>query len=259
MIYDRFRMMMRIAVANHKGGVGKTTTAINLGTYLALKGKRVLLIDLDPQACLTLGLGIDASEMDTTAYELFLGKNVDECIIETEVERLHLIPSKLDLAGAEVELTNEIGREFILSKALKKLEGYDYVLVDCPPNLGLFTINAMVACRNVLVPVQAEYFPLKGVDQLERVGEKIREGLDIPVKFRYLITMVNQRTKLGKDVIKEIREKKGDVVFKTVIPRNVKLAEAPSHGKPIALYDPECKGALAYSKLAEEVMTLEWW
>lgn len=251
---------MEIAVVNHKGGVGKTTTVANLGGYLALKGKRVLLIDLDPQACLTTCFGINPiKEGLNTSYELFTGEKIKNCITNTRYKNLDIIPSKLDLAGAEVELINEIGREQILYRAIKKLDNYDYILVDCPPNLGIFTINAMVACRNILVPVQAEYLPLIGVDQIENVAEIIKRNLEIGISFRYLITMVDYRTNLAKEIIKEIREQKGKAVFKTEIPKNVKLAEAPSHGKPIFDYDPECKGALAYSKLADEVVSLEWW
>jgi chromosome partitioning protein len=144
-------------------------------------------------------------------------------------------------------------------KALKHLEGYDYIVVDCPPNLGIFTVNSIIACGNVLVPIQAEYYPLEGVGHLIKLANAISERLDIPVRLRYIITMMDSRTKLGKEVEKEVRKELGDKVFKTVIPRNVKLAEAPSHGKPIALYDPECKGAKAYKKLAGEVMALEEW
>ena len=164
----------------------------------------------------------------------------------------------MDLAGAEVELANEVGREFILRDALAELDDYDYIITDSPPSLGILTLNAMIACENVLVPVQTEYYALEGLAQLLRTTELITKRLKIPLKLKFLITMYDARTKLSEDVASQLREYFGDRVFKTIIPRNVKLAEAPSYGKPILLYDPECRGALAYKKLAEEVDSIEW-
>jgi len=252
---------MWVAVCNQKGGVGKTTTAINLSAYLALFGKEVLLVDLDPQANATIGLGFTTKEVKVSMYDVFTGeKTIEECVLRTEVENLYLAPSKIDLAGAEIELVNEVGRELILRKALKRVgKEFDYIIVDSPPNLGLFTLNALVACENVLVPIQAEYFPLEGLGHLLKLAKVIEDRLDLKIRFRYLLTMVDKRTRLGREVVEEVRKNLGERVFKTEIPRNIKLAEAPSHGKPIPLYDPNCTGALAYKKLAEEVVQLEEW
>ncbi len=252
----KFRMM-RICVCNQKGGVGKTTTAVNLSAYLAHMGRRVLLIDMDPQAAATSGLGV--SKVERTVYNVLVGEcQISDAIVRTEIEGLELVPSSMDLAGAEVELANEVGREFILRDAISNLDGYDYVIVDSPPSLGILTVNSMIACENLLVPVQTEYYSLEGLAQLLRTVELIKRRLRIPIRLRYLITMYDARTRLSKDVVAQLRDHFGDRVLKTVIPRNVKLAEAPSHGKPILLYDPECRGALAYKKLAEEVDGVEW-
>jgi len=248
--------MIRICVCNQKGGVGKTTTAINLSAYLALRGRRVLLIDTDPQAAATSGLGIENPEV--TIYDVLVDGRLDEAITETEVEGLRLVPSSVDLAGAEIELANEVGREFLLRDVLDGLEGYDYIVVDSPPSLGILTLNGIIACGNVLVPIQAEYYALEGLAQLLNTTKLIEKRLRIPIKTRFLITMYDTRTKLSEEVKRQVLEHLGDRVFKTVIPRNVKLAEAPSFGKPIALYAPDSKGAIAYRKLAEEVDGVEW-
>ena len=251
--------MRKICVCNQKGGVGKTTTAINLSAYLATMRKKTLLIDIDPQAAATSGVGVDKSKLKRTIYDVLLGEcSIKDVTVETQVENLDLVPSNMDLAGAEVELSNEVGREFILRDAIADLDGYDYVIVDSPPNLGVLTLNAMIACENLLVPVQAEYYALEGLAQLLKTTELIKRRLRIPLKIRFLITMYDKRTRICDDVANQLREYFGDKVFKTVIPRNVRLAEAPSYGKPILLYDPGCKGAVAYKKLAEEVDSVEW-
>ncbi|MCS7119531.1 MAG: ParA family protein [Archaeoglobaceae archaeon] len=244
--------MIRISVCNQKGGVGKTTTAVNLSAYLALSGKKTLLIDLDPQAAATSGLGVKG---DKTSYNLISGEETEP--VATEVENLFIIPSSIDLAGAEIELANEPGRELILKEQVEKFQRYDYLIVDTPPNLGVLTVNAITACEKVLVPVQAEYYPMEALSRLWRIFELLRRRMKIDVRERYVVTMFDPRVRICKEVEAELRRILGEKVFKTIIPRNSKLAEAPSHGKPIALYDPECKGAKAYKSLSEEIIQLE--
>lgn len=244
--------MIRISVCNQKGGVGKTTTAVNLSAYLALSGKKTLLIDLDPQAAATSGLGVNG---DKTSYNLISGEETEP--VATKVENLFIIPSSIDLAGAEIELANEPGRELILKEQVEKFQGYDYLIVDTPPNLGVLTVNAITACEKVLVPVQAEYYPMEALSRLWRIFELLRRRMKIDVRERYVVTMFDPRVRICKEVEAELRRILGEKVFKTIIPRNSKLAEAPSHGKPIALYDPECKGAKAYKSLTEEIIQLE--
>ncbi len=248
--------MRKISIyAIRKGGVGKTATAVNLSAYLALMGRKILFIDMDPQAAATSGLGIGKNKLERTVYGILIGdRSIKDGIVQTEINGLDIIPSNMDLAGAEVELANEVGREFILRDSLADLDGYDYIIADSPPSLGILKINAMIACENILVPVQTEYYALEeGLAQLLRTVELIKKRLKVPLKLRFLITMYDARTRLSEDVASQLKEYFGDRVFKTIIPRNVKLAEAPSHGKPILLYDPECRGAIAYRKLAEEV------
>ncbi len=259
-INDKLRDLVvknvKIGICNQKGGVGKTTTAINLASYLAVFGRDVLLIDMDPQAAATSGVGIE--KVDGTIYDVLVGdKSIEDVVISSKVENLSVIPSNISLAGAEVEFSNEVGREFLLKDALDSVE-FDYIIVDSPPNLGVLTLNAMIACVNLLVPIQAEYYALEGLAQLIKTINLIKKRLKIELKPRYLITMYDSRTKLSEEVSKQIREYFKDRVFKTIIPRNVRLAEAPSHGLPIHLYDESCKGALAYKKLAEEVDSVEW-
>lgn len=246
--------MELIAVANNKGGSGKTTTAVNLSAYLALLGKHTLLIDMDPQAAATSGVGIDEWNLEKTIYDALTNLSIPEVAIHTTIERLSIVPANLYLSVAEVELASQLGRELILSKKVQKLNGYDYVIIDTPPYFGILTMNALVACSTILVPIQAEYYAMRGMTQLLQVVSMVEERMDVSIKRRYLLTMFDSRTKLSKDVVEQVREHFKDAVFKTKIPRNVRLAEAPSSGKPICIYDPESSGALAYKQLAEEVI-----
>ncbi|EHR78908.1 cobyric acid synthase CobQ [Thermococcus litoralis DSM 5473] len=243
-----------ISIANQKGGVGKSTTAINLSAALALKGKRVLLVDMDPQGATTVGLGF--RDATPTIYNVILDKvDTEDAIIPTEIEGLYLIPSNIALSGAEIELSSQIGREYILRNKLAKIkDDYDYVIIDTPPSLGILTMNSLVASDEVIIPIQAEYYALEGIGLLLKAIKLVRERLGIPLEIRgFLITMFDKRTNLSKEVREEVKRIFGEKVFRTMIPRNVKLAEAPSHGKPIFLYAPDSRGAKAYMKLAEEV------
>ncbi|HDD31743.1 MAG TPA: ParA family protein [Thermococcus litoralis] len=246
--------MPAISIANQKGGVGKSTTAINLSAALALKGKRVLLVDMDPQGATTVGLGL--RNANPTIYNVILDEaEIEDVIIPTQIEGLELIPSNIALSGAEIELSSQIGREYILRNKLAKIKDkYDYVIIDTPPSLGILTMNSLVASDEVIIPIQAEYYALEGIGLLLKAIKLVRERLGIPLEIRgFLITMFDKRTNLSKEVKEEVRRIFGEKVFRTMIPRNVKLAEAPSHGKPIFLYAPDSRGAKAYMKLAEEV------
>ncbi|MFH2063391.1 MAG: ParA family protein [bacterium] len=249
-----------IAVVNQKGGVGKTTTAINLGSYLASNGKFVLLVDLDPQSNATSGLGIDPRELEAGAYEALLGeKSMKEVVMSTQVEGLKLVPSTSSLAGAAVDLVDMDRREHRLSDALLEVRNdFDYVIVDCPPSLGLLTINGLVAVDRVLIPVQAEYYALEGLSQLLRTIGMVRQALKPELEILgAVLTMFDGRNRLSSDVMAELHRFFPDRVFKSVIPRNVRLAEAPSFGRPIMEYDPWSKGAKAYERLAKEILDLE--
>ncbi|MDN5320126.1 MAG: chromosome partitioning protein [Thermococcaceae archaeon] len=246
--------MPTISIANQKGGVGKSTTAINLSAALALKGKNVLLVDMDPQGATTIGLGL--REAKPTIYDVIIDEvEIEEAITQTLVDGLHLIPSNIALSGAEIELSSQIGREYILRNKLSKLKGdYDYIIIDTPPSLGVLTMNSLVASDEVIIPIQAEYYALEGIALLLKAIRLVRDRLGIPLEIKgFLITMFDKRTNLSKEVRDEVKRTFGEKVFKTMIPRNVKLAEAPSYGKPIFLYAPDSKGAKAYMKLAEEV------
>ncbi len=241
---------------NQKGGVGKTTTAINLGAYLARTGMRVLLVDLDPQGNATTGLGVSRAHVRLSTYDcLVRGRAVREAALPTELDGLDLVPSTPDLAGAEVELVGQEGRERKLREALVPvLPRYDLVFVDCPPSLGLLTVNGLVAADEALVPIQCEFYALDGIVQLVRTVDLIRQTLNPRLRIgAVVLTMHDSRTNLSDQVAAEVRAHFGDVVAKTVIPRSVRLAEAPSHGKPVMLYDPHSKGALAYEELAREL------
>ncbi|MCS7235039.1 MAG: ParA family protein [Armatimonadota bacterium] len=247
---------MILAVANQKGGVGKTTTVVNLGAYWARARWKVLLVDLDPQGHATSGLGVHRAYVRTSTYDcLIQGASVRQAALPTELDGLDLLPSSLDLAGAEVELVNSPGREQRLRQALEPArQRYDWILVDCPPSLGLLTVNALAAADGVLVPIQCEFYALEGVAQLVRTVEAVRRALNPGLQVAAVIlTMYDPRTNLSEQVAREVRAHFGARVAKTVVPRSVRLAEAPSHGKPVMLYDPYSKGAQAYEALAQEL------
>ena len=249
-----------MAIANQKGGVGKTTTAVNLATALSACGEQVLLIDFDPQGNASTGLGSDVSSRQFNAYQLLIGAcQIDEAIQQTLVPGLSLIPAIVDLSAVEVELSHFQGREFLLAQALKQVEGtYDYVIIDCPPSLGLLTVNALCAARSVLVPLQCEFYALEGLAQLLRTIEAVRAGLNPNLALQGIVlTMYDSRNKLSDMVEKDVRSHFGAQVYQTVIPRNVRVSEAPSHGKPILMYDLKCTGAQAYVALAAELLNQE--
>lgn len=246
-----------VAVVNQKGGVGKTTTAINLGAAIAERGRSVLLIDIDPQANATSGLGIDPSEPRRTIYDLLLGSaRIDEVALPTVMPGLFIVPSEIGLAGAEVELASLPDRESRLRTALADLDGgFGEVLIDCPPSLGLLTLNALAAAGRMLIPLQAEYFALEGLANLVQTHQRVRAGLNPDLELGgILLTLFDGRTTLAWDVLQEVRRVYPELVFQTLIPRNVRLGEAPSHGLPALLHDPDCRGSLAYRQLAEEVL-----
>jgi len=245
------------ACTNQKGGVGKTTTVVNLAASLALTGRSTLVIDLDPQGNATSGLGIDRRAVDQSVYDALVGSvPIDSLIVHTAIEGLDVVPSAPALAGAEVELVNMTGRERRLSASLAGLEArYDRILIDCPPSLGLLTINALTASDGVLIPVQTEYYALEGLTQLVNTIRLVRERLNPRLEIDgVLLTMVDGRTRLSAQVAAEVRRHLNGSVYNTVVPRSVRLSEAPSHGLPIALYDPTSRGARAYGLLAEEVV-----
>ncbi len=243
-----------IAIANQKGGVGKTTTTINLGAYLASNKKRVLLVDLDPQGNSSSGLGIGKEELEVDLYDCMTqGVPVDEVAQKTEIDRLFVLPASPVLAAAEVELVSAQRREFRLRQALENLD-YDYVLIDCPPSLGLLTVNGLVAAHEIIIPVQAEFYALEGLGQLIQTIQRVRQALNPNLGLMgVLLTMHAGRTTLSMQVHDEVKRHFPDKVFDTIIPRNVRLAEAPSYGKPISHYDRWSKGARAYKALAKEV------
>jgi chromosome partitioning protein len=246
-----------IAISNQKGGVGKTTTAINLSSSLAVADRRILLVDIDPQGNATAGLGINREVLAASIYEALIQKRaLPDLILKTGVERLDLVPAKVDLVGAEVELVDMPGREGRLKDALAKVvDRYDYIFIDCPPSLGLLTINALTAAHSVLVPVQCEYYALEGLGQLLKTVQLVRQTLNPTLGLEgILLTMFDVRNNLCNQVAREIQEHFDRRVFQTIVPRNVSLAEAPSHGGPVLLYDIASRGAQAYLQLAKEVI-----
>jgi len=245
------------AIVNQKGGVGKTTTAVNLAAYLASHRRRTLLIDIDPQGNTTSGVGIDKNRVEHSIYEVLIAqKPIERVLLPTQIRNLDLIPSNIQLSGAQIELVNLESRERLLKRALGNIrEKYDYIIIDCPPSLGLLTINTLTASDEVLIPMQCEYYPLEGLGQLLNTIGLVQRSYNPSLKLAgVLLTMFDTRTNLSHQVAKEIHEYFGDKVYKTVIPRNVRLGEAPSFGKPILLYDRHCPGAKAYKRLAREII-----
>ncbi|WP_377887210.1 ParA family protein [Alkalihalobacillus sp. R86527] len=246
-----------IAVANQKGGVGKTTTSVNLSACLASLGKKVLLVDIDPQGNATSGVGVEKGAIDHCVYNILVDdKDASDIMQQTSIENLHVIPSTIQLAGAEIELVPTISREVRLKRALAKVEkNYDYIIIDCPPSLGLLTINSLTAANAVLIPVQCEYYALEGLSQLLNTVRLVQKHLNTDLKIEgVLLTMLDARTNLGIQVIEEVKKYFQEKVYKAIVPRNVRLGEAPSHGKPIIAYDSKSRGAEVYLELAKEVL-----
>ncbi len=255
-----------LAIANQKGGVGKTTTAINLGTALAAVGERVLVVDLDPQGNATTGLGVERAEVSRSTYDMLIGETaLSDIVSETGIPGLDCAPSTMDLLGAELELADFDRKAYRLKDAVRSMvsesipgRNYSYILVDCPPSLNLLTINALAAADAVLVPLQCEYFALEGLSQLLRTVERVRNSLNSRLIIQgVVLTMYDRRNSLSDQVAQDVRSVLGDKVYQTVIPRNVRVSEAPSHGKPVLLYDGKCAGSQAYIRLASEIIRRE--
>ncbi|HDK27484.1 MAG TPA: ParA family protein [Candidatus Atribacteria bacterium] len=245
------------AITNQKGGVGKTTTAINLSTCISLYKKRVLLIDIDPQGNTSSGIGLDRLKIKRCVYDVLINQvPINEVIMQTQIKNLDVLPSTIQLAGAEIELVNYISRENKLKHAIRPIkDNYEYIIIDCPPSLGLLTLNSLTAADSVIIPIQCEYYALEGISQLLNTIDLVRENLNSSLEIEgILFTMYDSRTNLSRDVVEEVKKYFRGKIFKSVIPRNVRVSEAPSYGKPVVVYDKKSKGAIAYKKLAKEVM-----
>ena len=246
-----------IAIANQKGGVGKTTTSINLSSCIAAKGKKVLVVDIDPQGNTTSGYGIEKNDLDNTIYELMLGDcSIEDCIIKDVIENISILPSNVNLAAAEIELIGVDKKEYILKNEIDWVKDrYDYIIIDCPPSLSMLTINAMTTADSVLVPIQCEYYALEGLSQLIHTVNLVKERLNPNLEMEGVVfTMYDSRTNLSAQVVENVKSHLNQKVYRTVIPRNIRLAEAPSYGQPINIYDPKSAGAESYLALAEEVI-----
>ena len=253
-------MRRTIAIANQKGGVGKTTTAINLSACLAEKGKKVLAVDMDPQGNMTSGLGVDKDSVENTIYNLIIGEaKMEEVLIKNVLENLDIIPTNIDLSGAEIELLDVEEKEYIVRNEIDKIkDNYDFIIIDCPPSLSMLTINAMTTADSVLVPIQCEYYALEGLSQLIHTVKLVRDRLNPKLTIEGVVfTMYDARTNLSLQVVENVKDNLEQTIYKTIIPRNIRLAEAPSYGIPINKYDPKSAGAESYLRLADEVIDKE--